>query len=242
MNPSSGHRITLSVFMPFYNEEKNVQRVVEDVRSALVNIPSVEKYEVIVVNDGSRDATESIAKDLVERYPEVRLVSHERNLGYGAAVMTGIKSSIHDYVFLMDGDGQFDINEITKLLEHVPEHSMVIGYRKDRQDHLIRKINAKLWNLLNRVVFGLHVHDIDCAFKLFKREMLIDLPLSSNGAVISTEILVRLRPKVKKIIQVPVSHYPRKEGKPTGANLGVIVKAFKEFAILHRHIRKNSLK
>jgi glycosyltransferase involved in cell wall biosynthesis len=227
-------QISLSIFIPFYNEEKNIAAVVDEAVSTLKNHPRISQFEVIMVNDGSVDKTKELGEMLEQKYPEARLVSHEKNRGYGGAVITGIQSSRFEYLFLMDGDRQFKVQDIDTLLEYVPEHRVVAGYRAKRQDILQRRINGALWNGLIRIVFGLSVKDIDCAYKIFKREVVKDLPLVSNGAMISTELLVRLKKKGVVVKQVPVPHYPRIEGKPTGGGLGVIVKAFRELFKLYK--------
>lgn len=234
MEPPRDTALSLSVFIPFFNEEKNIGRAVEDVVDVLEKHRRIFEFEVIVVNDGSTDATKNIGEYLARMYPQVKIVSHEMNRGYGGAVITGIKNSSLDYVFYMDGDNQFDIRDINRLLEHVPAYDAVIGYRKDRQDSLQRKINAELWNGLMRLVFRLKIKDIDCAFKIFRREAIASLPLVSTGAMISTELLVRLRQKGVVIKQVPVMHLPRVEGKPTGAGLSVILRAFRELLSLYQ--------
>ncbi len=227
-------RISLSVFMPFYNEEHNVRRAVENTIKTLEETQKVFQYEIIIVNDGSTDSTEKVAQELISKYQNVRQITHEKNMGYGAALITGIRNSVHDYIFFMDGDLQFDINEINKLLGLIPVNRVVIGYRKKRNDSLIRSINSKSWKLLNSLIFGLNAKDPNCAFKLFRRDLVAHIPLVSNGAMISTEILIKLKAQGVDFVEVPVSHFPRQQGKPTGANIRVILKAFSELFILCR--------
>lgn len=227
---------SLSVFFPFYNEQENIRPSVEGAIKILQNIKGLSKYEIIIVDDGSKDKTKQIAEDLLKEYSNIKLISHEKNLGYGGAVVSGIRNSSYEYIFFTDGDLQFDFKEINKLLEYIKDYQVVIGYRSPRKDSFIRLLNEKLWNILNRIFFGLKVKDIDCAFKLFKRELVADLPIMSKGAMVSAEILIKLQRKGVKFKEVPVTHFPRKKGSPSGAKISVIFYALKEFFNLYTKI------
>jgi putative flippase GtrA len=221
---------SLSIFFPAYNEEENIKHSVE---AALVMAPQVaEKYEIIVVNDASQDRTAEVVSDLAAIDPAVRLVSHDTNQGYGRAVKTGIQSARYDYIFFTDADCQFDLGEIRDLAAQVDEHDVVIGYRKKRMDSPMRLLNAKGWNLLNRTLFDLHVKDIDCAFKLMKREVVQPLELTSDGAMLSAELLIRLKQQGVVCKEVPVTHLPRTRGQATGAKPSVIARALREMGEL----------
>ncbi len=226
--------ITLSLFFPTYNEEKNIEETILRTIQVVEDSPYISDYELIVVNDGSSDATKIIAENLALEHPHVRVINHEKNSGYGAALKTGITEARMDYVFFTDADLQFDIIELQNLLVHLPEYKVVIGYRAPRQDPAMRLLNAWVWNKLNRILFGLKIRDIDCAFKLFKRENVQALSLQSRGAMISAETLIRLTREGVVIKEVPVSHLPRKAGSPTGAKLSVILRAMQEMAELYR--------
>ena len=216
----------LSVFFPAYNEEGNVERMVDAFRSVLPHV--AEDYEIIIVNDGSKDRTQEIAEQLIKEDRRVRAVHHEKNQGYGAAVRSGIKACTKEYLFFTDGDGQFDVSQLSLLVPLVPQYDGVIGFRLNRQDPWIRKLNAWAWNRLVRLMFGLKVKDIDCAFKLFHRRVFKDIELESSGAMISTEMLVKIKDKGFTFQEVGVLHSPRLAGKQTGANIRVILRAFKE--------------
>ena len=181
----------LSVFFPAYNEEANVERMVHDFRAILPQV--AEDYEIIIVNDGSKDRTREIADRLVKEDPRVRAVHHEKNQGYGAAVRSGIKACTKEYLFFTDGDGQFDVSQLSNLVPLLPDYDGVIGFRLNRQDPWIRKLNAWAWNRLVRLMLGLKVRDIDCAFKLFHRKIFEEIELESSGAMISTEMLVKIK-------------------------------------------------
>jgi glycosyltransferase involved in cell wall biosynthesis len=185
-------------------------------------------YEVIVVNDGSRDRTAEILTQLHEANPRVRMVAHERNQGYGAAVWTGFISATKDLVFLTDGDKQFDVDELSLLLPMMDGADMVIGYRHKRADPPMRLLNAWGWKLLVNGLFGYTARDIDCAFKLFRRRILDRVDVHSRGATFSAEFLIKARRLGYIIRERAVSHYPRPAGQATGAKPAVILRAFRE--------------
>lgn len=220
---------SLSVFFPFYNEEANIGLVISEAIAVLESLKEISWYEIIIVDDGSRDKTGAIARELIKKYPLIKLITHHKNQGYGAALLSGFHSARGDYVFFTDGDRQFDFKEISKFLVYLPEYQAILGYRSPRRDLWFRSLNARLWGLLNRFLLGLKVRDIDCAFKLFKRELITSLPLISTGAMLSAELLVRLRRQGVVFKEVSVNNFPRVAGKATGAKLKVIICAFKEF-------------
>lgn len=229
------HPISLTLFFPTYNEEENIRELLATTVRVVDESPYVREYEVLVINDGSTDRTREIAEAFAEEHPQVRVVTHARNRGYGAALKTGIREATKDYIFFTDADLQFDIVELQNLVVHLDEHEeMVVGYRAPRRDPFMRRLNALAWNLLNRALFGLRIRDIDCAFKLFRRDVVQGLRLRSNGAMVSAELLIRLQRAGIHIKEVPVSHLPREAGSPTGAKPDVIARAFTEMVSLYR--------
>lgn len=226
--------LTLSVFFPVYNEEENLRTTVMDTVRMLKQSPFVSEYEIIIVNDGSADRSGEIAERLTNEQHGVRVVHHPHNMGYGQALKTGIAAATMDYVFFTDADLQFDIVELHALIVHADRYPIVIGYRAPRRDPFMRLVNAWGWNVLNRLLFGLHIRDIDCAFKLFRRPLVQNLELQSQGAMISAETLIRLTRQNIPIKEVPVSHLPRRAGSPTGAKFSVILQAFNEMIQLYR--------
>ena len=227
--------VSISVFFPCYNEQDNVARTVQQTVAILKNLNA--DFEVIIVNDGSADATGQIADEIASRNSRVKVVHHPTNLGYGAALQSGFRAAAKELVFYTDGDGQFDINEMPRLLPLIKQYDIVSCYRLNRQDSLIRKINGWCWTKLVCLLFGLKVRDIDCAFKLYKTEIFDNIKLSSTGALIDAEILARATRKGYRITQKGVHHYPRTAGEQTGANLKVICRAFKELLKLRSQIR-----
>ncbi|MCL6557763.1 MAG: glycosyltransferase family 2 protein [Firmicutes bacterium] len=219
-------RYPITIFFPCYNEEQNVERVTREALAVADRIS--DDYEIIIVNDGSKDRTAEIADRLAKEHPAVRAVHHEVNKGYGAALQTGFKSATKELVFYTDGDGQFKIEEITKLLPLIEQYDIVSGYRIKRQDPFMRKVNAFLWGALVNMLLKIRVSDVDSAFKLYRRKIFEDITLTSQGALIDTEVLAKAKAKGYTITEVGVNHYPRLAGEQTGAKLSVILKAFKE--------------
>jgi glycosyltransferase involved in cell wall biosynthesis len=235
----STHVDGLSVFLPCHNEAANVERVV---RGFLGELPTVaEQYEVIIVDDGSQDGTYEIAEGLARESPHVKVVRHRLNCGYGGAVISGIRAASLPYVLLADGDGQFDPAEMSRLTAKAHENDVVVGCRIERADNAIRKANGKAWTMLVRLLFGVRISDVDCGFKLFRRDLLDGIELRAQGAMISTELMVRVAARRARIAEVGVHHLPRRGGKQSGANVKVIVKAFKELFILYSILRREDL-
>jgi len=227
---------SLSIVLPAYNEEANVESAVEQVSAVAQQLGM--DYEIILVNDGSADRTGEIARELAQRISNFRLVEHYPNRGYGGSLKAGFAAATKDLVAFAPADNQFDFGEITRLLERLDEADIVSGYRAERQDHFVRKLNAFGWNMLVRLLFGYLCHDIDCGFKLFRREILEHVTIVSNGAMIDTELLAGARARGFRIAEVPVTHLPRVAGEATGANLGVVVKAFRDLALFRRRLSR----
>ncbi len=226
--------VSISVFFPCYNEQGNVARVAGNARKVLDDLGA--DYEIIIIDDGSADETGRIADELAAQNSRIRVVHHPHNRGYGAALQSGFRAATKELVFYTDGDGQFDMAEMPPLLELVRNYDIVSCYRLHRQDPLVRKINGWCWTQFVCLVFGLRLRDIDCAFKLYRRQIFDDMPLCSTGALIDTEVLARAARKGCKIVQRGVHHYPRTAGTQTGANLRVILRAFRELFQLRRQI------
>ncbi|MBN1341918.1 MAG: glycosyltransferase family 2 protein [Phycisphaerae bacterium] len=229
--------ISLSVFYPCYNEEANVERTTKAALDAAAKI--TDDYEIIIVNDGSKDRTGEIADRLAGEHDKVRAVHNNPNLGYGGALQRGFREATKEYVFYTDGDGQFDFQEIPKLLPLLKEYDIVSAYRIDRKDPLVRKLNAFAWTTLVNTVFWLWLRDIDCAFKIYPRRLFDEIKMKSMGALIDTEILARAKYRGYTIGQIGVHHYPRTAGEQTGANFRVILRAFKELFKLYFEIRRD---
>lgn len=219
----------LSIFFPFWNEEKNIEKVIKNAIPVASQI--AEKWEIIMVDDGSRDHTLQIAQKLAGKNKNLRIITHFPNRGYGAALKEGLSKSKYNYIIFTDGDGQFDISESDKFADAILKSDIVIGFRKKRNDSKLFKrlllMNLlKIWDL---ILFHFYFKDIDCGFKMFTRESLNRIgPLRSEGAMITTEILAKAKKKKLKITEIGVSHYPRTEGAQSGANFPVILRAVLE--------------
>lgn len=229
----------LAVVLPAWNEEEVIAQTVHNVVETLRDVAP--DYEVIVVNDGSIDRTGEIADALAAENPHIRVVHNRPNKGYGGALIAGFNAVDKELTFFMDADGQFDIRDITKLLAHLDEADAVLGYREHRQDPPLRIVNAWGWKMLMRLLFGLKVRDVDCAFKLYPTKLVRRANVQAQGAMVNTEMLVKLNRLGYTWVEVPVSHYPRTGGKATGANLRVIVRAFRELLKLHHRIKHEAL-
>lgn len=230
----------LSVFFPAYNEEAHLQKTVEMAIPILKSIAS--KYEILIVNDGSKDKTGRIATQLAKKYSFVRVINHPVNRGYGGAFKSGLYGAKYDWITFTDADGQFDFAEITKFIKKQKETGadMVIGFYLKRAVPFIRILGSKVWQLLVFLLFGLKVTDIDCGFKLFRREVvkkITDLE-AERGPFITSEFLIKAKKKGFKIVEVPVHHYPRKAGKATGASLKVIVSGFSDLFRLRQKLSR----
>jgi glycosyltransferase involved in cell wall biosynthesis len=223
------HRV--SFVLPAYNEEPNIERAVEQIVSVAARF--CVEYEVIVVDDGSGDGTARLVAEIAARNPRVRLVRHEFNRGYGEALRSGFGAARLDHIFFTDADNQFDVNEVAALLAWADDADVVAGYRKQRRDPPLRRLNAWGWNRLVRVLFCVPIRDVDCAFKLFRREALENIVIDSRGAMINTEIIVKLARAGNTVVEVGVTHLPRTAGTASGANIRVIARAFREVARMY---------
>jgi len=231
---------SLTVFFPCYNEEANVERTTLGALKTCRRLGI--DFEVIIVNDGSRDRTGEIADRLAAEHSGVRVVHNRPNRGYGGALQRGFHEAIKDWVFYTDGDGQFDFEEIDKLFPLLDRFDIVSAFRVDRRDSFVRKLNASCWTTLVNVVFRLWLRDIDCAFKIYPRSFIDEIEMKSQGALIDAEMLARAKRLGYRIGQVGVHHYPRTAGSQTGANIRVILRAFKELFRLRRDIKQTSRK
>lgn len=226
--------VSITVFFPCYNEQDNVAKVTNKALDVLEGLRA--DYEIIIVNDGSADDTGRVADGLAADHKRVRVIHHPRNLGYGAALQSGFRAATKELVFFTDGDAQFDLAELPPWLPLMGDYDIVCGYRMNRQDNFVRRINGWLWTKMTGRLFGLKLRDIDCAFKLFRRAIFDDLKMESTGALINTEILARAVRKGYRMTQRGVHHYPRTAGKQTGCNPKVILRAFQELLKLRRRI------
>ena len=231
----------LTYFFPAHNEEANLEGLVDE---ALAMLPALaETFEIIAVDDGSRDATPAIADSLAARHPDVvRVVHHPTNLGYGAALRSGFGAARYELICFTDGDRQFkvaDIGRLTARLGAPDAPDAVVGFRIKRADPPLRIAYARAYRLANRILFGLRVTDVDCACKLFRRVALEGIHVESDGAFFSAELLNKLRAAGRTVVEVGVPHYPRTAGSATGAKPSVVLRAVRDFWRLRLHLWAN---
>jgi glycosyltransferase involved in cell wall biosynthesis len=229
----------LSLVFPVFDEEENIGPLLDH---ALHIAPRLAReFEIVVVDDGSRDRSAIVVGERARRHRSIRLIQHASNRGYGAALRAGLREARGELVFFSDADLQFDLEELAVLLDHASEFDVVAGYRSPRRDPWGRRVLAGGWGALVRVLFDLPVRDIDCAFKVFHRRVLEAIPLASIGAFVNTEILVRARSAGFRIHQVPVTHRRRQRGRQSGASPRVILRALVELATLYGELRRPEL-
>lgn len=225
----------LSIFFPFWDEEENIERVIKHAIPVAQKV--ADKWEIIMVDDGSSDSTLTIAKRLANEDSRFKVVSHKPNRGYGAALKEGFKNAKYELVVFNDGDGQFDFTEVSKFIDKIGNFDMVIGYRKKRLDHPFRHILMNLLKVWDFIFFGFYYRDIDCGFKMFRKNALNKImPFKSEGAMITTEIFAKAKKNNLKITEVEVSHYKRQYGNQSGGNLRVIIRAIRESFALWKDI------
>lgn len=231
----------LSVFFPAYNEEGNIRKTVTSAAKTLESV--ADKWEIIIVDDGSSDRTLEIAQELVGGDKRIRVVSHKQNLGYGAALKTGFETAKYPWVAFTDSDGQFDFSEIQKFIAKKDEADLILGYRKKRADSFLRKLYTFGWASLARIILGLKAKDYSSGFKMIKKSVYEKIqPLVGEEKVTQIEMLVKARRKGFKFAEVGVSHFPRTSGKQTGAKLSVVVKSIFDLFKLWGKINKVSKK
>lgn len=231
-----GVRPSITAFFPCYNEVANVEHVIRD---ALRYLPALaDDFEVLIIDDGSIDKTAERAGAIAQGEGRVRVISHRENLGYGRALRTGFESAKYDLIFYADGDGQFSLKDLALLVGELEDHGFILGYRRNRADPLYRRLNGWLWTTLVRALLGIRVRDVDCGFKLFRREAVrLEALFSGRGAAISAELITRAIRAGYKYKEVGVTHYPRKSGQQSGNSPGVIGQSVLDIIRLWRVFR-----
>lgn len=227
---------SLSIVLPAHNEEATVADVVEEVSGVMQQLEM--DYEIILVNDGSTDRTGEIGRELARRIPNFHLVEHYPSRHYGGALKAGFAVATKELIAFFPTDKQFVFREISRMLERLDGADIVSGYRANRQDNLIRKFNGWGWNMVVRVLFGYLCRDIDCGFKVFRREILDRVKLVTDWAPIDTELLAGAKARGYRIAEVEVTHLPRAAGAATGANFKVIVSAFRDLPRFWLRLRR----
>jgi glycosyltransferase involved in cell wall biosynthesis len=223
----------LSIILPVYNEEKNIEAVFRDILGEIVNY--ITDFEIIFVNDGSTDSTGQFLAKLAEGYSAVRILTALQNEGYGAAIKNGIVAAGKEWALVMDADGQLEIKDLKKFWRIKEPYDLILGYRIRRNDSFCRRLLGWSGNLFANILLGqsLWIKDINCGFKLFRTQSIKTLPLMATGNSIYFEILYRLSGRGLRFTQLPVTHLKRRQGKPTGGKPKTIIRIFWEgFKIL----------
>lgn len=229
---------SLSFVLPCYNEEENIEQMVID--SVEVCSKLADQYEIIVVNDGSKDKSLQILEELVKRYNVLKVIN-QSNTGYGGAIKRGFTESKMDWIFFTDSDRQFNLNDLYSFIPFTSNFKFIFGYREKRADSFHRILIAKMLKVWNKLWLGfpLYIKDIDCAFKLMHREDFErTYPIISSGGMVNSEFILKIHKLGYQIKQIPVHHYSREKGQSTGSNPKVILRAIKETFILREAIKK----
>jgi glycosyltransferase involved in cell wall biosynthesis len=216
----------LSIVLPAHNEAGNIERVVTSFLTQ-AREQGLEP-EIIIVNDGSTDETPGISHELARRHESVMCIDHPENLGYGAALRSGISASEGDYVAITDGDGQFDPDDLLGLLAYTDSYDVIVGYRMRRADPLGRRLLGYMWTSVGKWLFKVPIRDMNCALKLFKRQIIQNLELHCKGPGISLEIMAGIAASRIPIKEVGCSHLPRQSGSQSGASLRVVLRGLAE--------------
>lgn len=227
---------TLSLVLPCFNEEENVEHTVREA-IAWMDRAGIDG-EVIAVNDGSKDKTLAILSNLAKEDARIRIVSHEKNQGYGLAIRSGCDAATKDLIAFVDSDGQFRMKDLELLLPHLSEYSFVTGRRRRRADSFVRNTLGKVLGLANWIVLGLWVRDVNCGMKIFKRSIWPSIrPTHGVEKLFNTEVFLRLKHQKIPWKHVNVPHYPRRAGNPTGAKWYVIKRMFTELQGIRKNVK-----
>lgn len=202
----------ISVFFPCFNDEHSIGKLVEDAFSVLKN--GAQNFEVIVVNDGSKDRSEDVLRKLAQKYKNFRIVNHPKNLGYGKALTSGFKAAKYDWIFYTDGDGQYDVKEISKLIKLIDNDvDFINGIKSARSDPLFRAIIGNLYSFITRLLFWLPITDIDCDFRLIRKRITDKINFQSSNGAICIELVKKAQRLEARFLEISIPHYGRRWGR-----------------------------
>ncbi len=204
---------SVSLILPAWNEEEVIEAAIGEAQAALSELAC--DYEIIVVDDGSTDSTSNLVKQIIETNPRVRLIRHQHNIGYGAALRAGFQAATKQLVVFTDADCQFDLKELDRFRLLSQSYEIVCGYRIDRQDTALRCFYSRVYNQLVRCLLGTGVRDIDCALKMFRRDVVQGFNITTDGFLVNSELLTQAKQRGHSIVEVGVSHRPRTQGQST---------------------------
>ncbi len=227
---------SLSIFFPFYNDAGTVEKMITDAYTYGGKLTS--DLEVIGINDGSHDHTLSELERMQEKFPDLKLINHEQNKGYGAALQSGIKNTTKEWVFYTDGDAQYHLDELHKLWEHISEYDFINGYKIRRSDGFIRTYVGLTYRQMTRWVFNIPIKDVDCDFRLMKGKLIRNIDFEFTSGAITVELVKKMSFKTDKIKEVPVHHYDRIYGKSSFFNVSKIAETLKDEVRLIKTLKK----
>ncbi|MCC6299435.1 MAG: glycosyltransferase family 2 protein [Anaerolineales bacterium] len=238
-------RITsLSAVFPAYNDGGSIASMIAAASIAVRHVS--DDYEIIVVNDGSADYTATVLEEMGKKYPELKVVQHPENRGYGAALQTGFKTATKDWVFYTDGDSQYNPLELPLLVDALHDGVDVVnGYKLTRNDSLIRAVIGRAYHNFVKLFFGIRIKDVDCDFRLIPRRIINEIELESMSGAICLEMVKKIEDAGYVIAEVPVNHYSRKYGVSQFFVPWRILRTFRRLALLYwklvvrkEHLRK----
>ena len=222
---------SVSAFFPCYNDEHTIATMVHDVRGALVG--AVDDVEIIVIDDGSTDGSVAVLRQLTSEVPELRLVEHEENRGYGGALRSGFAAATKEWVFYTDGDAQYDAREVVRCIDAArPDVDVVQGYKIGRGDAWYRKVIGRIYHHAVKWLFGLSVRDTDCDFRLFRRTLVTEQPLVSSSGVICVEMMYRFQRAGARFVEAPVHHYFRPHGRSQFFRVPAVLRSARQLVAL----------
>jgi len=229
--------MTLSVFLPVYCEERNIEKAARSVLKVLYEMKLAD-FELIIIDDGSEDSTAEIADRLAAEDEKVRVIRHPGNLGYGAALRTGYKEARMEYVFYTDGDNQYEMEDLKKFVALLPYTDAVVGFRADKKYSAGRRASSVLYNMTIRALYRMMERDIDCAFKVYPRELFNRIELESRGFFIDAEVAIKAKLLGYRVTEMSVMHYPRTEGESTVVRAAPILELIKDTFLFYPRYRK----
>lgn len=228
----------ISVILPILNEEKIISSTINKIINKLKQ--TSEDYEIIAVNDGSTDDTLKVLNSLHKIHPKLKVINHTENIGYGAAFQSGVKKAKYEWLLFMDSDMQFEINDLDNFIQYIPTSDFIIGYRSKRADNIKRIFFSKVYNKLVRLLFGINIIDIDCAFKLMRKSSVNRLGVLPTSFFVSTTLLVKAIRSQVRIVELPVNHLPRTRGSST-VTLMQVIRTLKDLVIIYIQLTLNPL-